>query len=172
MQHPQCTTYHYNDVIMSAMASQITSLTIVYSTVCSKGRSKKTSKLRVIGLCVGNSPEAGEFPAQRASNAENIFIWWRHHGHLWLGHSISNIWAHMQTRQKQLIASNDLDLRGFLLHWRTLCKTSAPCSNPDVPVFNDAAKELIWHTWAVLELPSPGCTANIHSCQTGYTGNP
>ena len=32
-------------------------------------RSKKTSKLRVTGLCVGNSPEVGEFPAQMASNA-------------------------------------------------------------------------------------------------------
>ena len=42
-------------------------------------RSKKTSKLRVTGLCVGNSPETGEFPAQMASNAENISIWWRHH---------------------------------------------------------------------------------------------
>ena len=42
-------------------------------------RSKKTSKLRVTGLCVGNSPETGEFPAQRASNAENTSIWWRHH---------------------------------------------------------------------------------------------
>ena len=43
-------------------------------------RSKKTSKLRVTGLCAGNSPEAGEFPAQMASNAENVSIWWRHHG--------------------------------------------------------------------------------------------
>ena len=42
-------------------------------------RSKKTSKLRVTGLCAGNSPEIGEFPAQRASNAENGSIWWRHH---------------------------------------------------------------------------------------------
>ena len=33
-------------------------------------RSKKTSKLRVTGLCVGNSPRIGEFPAQMASNAE------------------------------------------------------------------------------------------------------
>ena len=46
---------------MSAMASQITSLTIVYS------------KPRVTGRVTG------EFPAQRASNAENISIWWRHH---------------------------------------------------------------------------------------------
>ena len=43
-----------------------------------RGRSKKTSKLRVTGLCAGNSPLTGEFPAQRASNAENVSIWWRH----------------------------------------------------------------------------------------------
>ena len=42
-------------------------------------RSKKTSKLRVTGLCVGNSPVPGEFPAQRTSNAENVSIWLRHH---------------------------------------------------------------------------------------------
>ena len=42
-------------------------------------RSKKTSKLRVTGLCAGNSPVTGEFPAQMASNAENVSIWWRHH---------------------------------------------------------------------------------------------
>ena len=42
-------------------------------------RSKKTSKLGVTGLRVGNSPVTGEFPAQRASNEENVSIWWRHH---------------------------------------------------------------------------------------------
>ena len=42
-------------------------------------RSKKTSKLRVTGLCAGNSPGTGEFPAQMASYAENVPIWWRHH---------------------------------------------------------------------------------------------
>ena len=42
-------------------------------------RSKETSKLRVTGLCVGNSPVTGEFPAQMASNAENVSIWWRHY---------------------------------------------------------------------------------------------
>ena len=42
-------------------------------------RSKKTPKLRVTGLCAGNSPVTGEFPAQMASNAENVSIWWRHH---------------------------------------------------------------------------------------------
>ena len=41
--------------------------------------SKETSKLRVTCLCAGNSPGIGEFPAQRASYAENVSIWWRHH---------------------------------------------------------------------------------------------
>ena len=42
--------------------------------------SKKTWKLRVTGLCEGNSPMTGEFLTQRASNAENVSIWWRHLG--------------------------------------------------------------------------------------------
>ena len=42
-------------------------------------RSKKISKLRVTGLCAGNSPVTNEFPGQRASNAENVSVWWRHH---------------------------------------------------------------------------------------------
>ena len=42
-------------------------------------RSKKTSKLRFTGLCVGNSPGTGEFPTQMTSNAENVSIWWRYH---------------------------------------------------------------------------------------------
>ena len=61
---------------MGAMASQITSLTIVYSTVWR--RSKKTSKLRVTGLCAENSLVTGEFPAQMAGDAENVSTWWRH----------------------------------------------------------------------------------------------
>ena len=50
-------------------------------------RSKKTSKLRVTGLCAGNS---AEFPAQMASYAENASIWWRHHGtdHKWTNNEI------------------------------------------------------------------------------------
>ena len=32
-------------------------------------------------LC-GDSPVTGEFPAEMASNAENVSIWWRHHGFL------------------------------------------------------------------------------------------
>ena len=43
-------------------------------------RSEKTSKLRVTGLCAGNSPATGEFPAQRARNADmfpfdDVILW-------------------------------------------------------------------------------------------------
>ena len=44
-----------------------------------KRRSRKTSKFHVTGLCEGNSPVTGEFPSQKASNAENVFSWWRYH---------------------------------------------------------------------------------------------
>ena len=64
---------------MGSMASQTTSLTIVYSTVYSGVDQIKHSKLRVTGLCAGNSPVTGEFPAHMASNAKNVSIWRRHH---------------------------------------------------------------------------------------------
>ena len=48
------------------------------------------SQLRVTGLCAGNSPVTGDFPAQRASNTEIVFMWWRPHmvppckmSHMW-----------------------------------------------------------------------------------------
>ena len=46
-------TWHYNDVMMTT--SQITSPTVVYSTVYSDA-DQRNIKLRVTGLCVGNSP--------------------------------------------------------------------------------------------------------------------
>ena len=68
--------FHYINVIMTTMASQITSCLPNRLFRC---RSKKTSTLRATGLCVGNSPGTAEFPAQMASNEENVSIWWRHH---------------------------------------------------------------------------------------------
>ena len=55
---------------MNAMTSQITSLTIVYLTVNLGTDQREKKKLCVTGLCEGNSPVAGEFPAQRARNME------------------------------------------------------------------------------------------------------
>ena len=43
-------------------------------------RSKETSKLRVTGLCEGNSPVSYRWiPCTKGPNAQHISIWWRHH---------------------------------------------------------------------------------------------
>ena len=83
---------HYYDVIMSAMASQITSLMIVYSIVYSGADQRK---LCVAGFCAGNSPVTSEFPAQIASNTENLSIWWRHLGGLWF-HWTAHVWRRIR----------------------------------------------------------------------------
>ena len=62
--------------MVGAIGSQITSRTIVYSTVYSgsdQGKHQRSASL----ACVRGI--TGEFPAQKASNAENVSIWWRHH---------------------------------------------------------------------------------------------
>ena len=110
---------HYNDVIMGAIASQITSLTIVYSTVYSDADQRKHQKLCVTGLCAGNSPGAGEFPAQMASNAENVSIWWRHHGQVSGVSVMTKFGCHIYTK---------LDLKRSRALWITVW--SSGVTNP------------------------------------------
>ena len=71
---------NYCDVIIGAIASNFTGLTIVYSIV-HPGADQRNhqSSASLAFLCAGISPVTGEFPAQTASNAENVSIWWRHH---------------------------------------------------------------------------------------------
>ena len=66
---------------MGAMASQITSLTIVYLTVYSGADQSKHQSSASLAFVWGIRRGPVNFPAQMASNAENIFIWWRHHVH-------------------------------------------------------------------------------------------
>ena len=63
---------------MTTMAFQITSLTVVYSTVYSDADQRRHQSSASLALC-GEFTGTGEFPAQRASYAENVSIWWRHH---------------------------------------------------------------------------------------------
>ena len=68
---------HYDDVIMG-VSNHLPHDCLLNRLF--RRRSKRTSKLSGTGLCAGNSPVIGEFPAQMASYAENASIWWRHHG--------------------------------------------------------------------------------------------
>ena len=63
-------------------------------------RSKKTSKCRVTGLCAWNSPVTGEFPAQMASNARNVSIWWRHHGKKWVRVYLAKLKQYLRRENK------------------------------------------------------------------------
>ena len=64
---------HYNDVIMCAMASQITSLTIVYSTVHSGADQRKRQSSASLACEWGIHRWAVNSPAQTASKAEFPF---------------------------------------------------------------------------------------------------
>ena len=89
-------------------------------------RSKKTSKLRVTGLCGGNSPVIGEFPSQRTSNAENVFIWWRHHGWVW------SIATHGHTNHRINVTGD----RHNVGHWRYFIRTQKNQTNSN-EMFNN-----------------------------------
>ena len=77
-----------NDVIMGAMASQITSLTIVYSIAYSGADQRKHQSSTSLAFGRGihrspvNSPCQGS--VQMTNNAEDVSIWWRHHVYAYL----------------------------------------------------------------------------------------
>ena len=76
--HPRCSE-HYIDVIMTTVASQITSLA-VFTQLFIQTQMKENIKAPHHWPLCGEFTGTGKFPAQRASYAENVSIWWRHHG--------------------------------------------------------------------------------------------
>ena len=62
-------THHYNEVIMSTVPSQITSVSIVCSTVGSGTDQRRHQSSTSLAFVL----------KQKARNAENVSIWWRHH---------------------------------------------------------------------------------------------
>ena len=70
---------------MGAIASQITSLMIVYSTVYSDANQRKHQS---------SASLAFEFPEQMASNAENVSIWLRNHVKLSPARSLARSLTH------------------------------------------------------------------------------
>ena len=64
---------------MNAVASQITGLKIVNSTICSGADQRKHKSSTSLAFVRVIHHVNGDFPAQRASNSENVSIWWHHH---------------------------------------------------------------------------------------------
>ena len=117
--------WHYGDVIMDAIAFQI--------------RSKKTPKRRVTGLCAGNSSGTGEFPAQMASNAENVSIRWRHH--VMFGNSI----AHWPTNRKRTNRHKyfQMQFRNLTSQQEIYFVRNAHMVVSDCPINNNATGQVI-----------------------------
>ena len=67
--------HHYYDVIKTAMASQITGVSIVCSTVCSGIDQRKHQRSAPLTFVRG----IHRWPSQATSYAENASIWWRLH---------------------------------------------------------------------------------------------
>ena len=89
---------HYNDVIMGAMASQITSLTIVYSTVYSGADQRKHQSSASLAFVRGIHRWPVNSPHKRPVTRENVSNRWRHNVH---GHSIQEF----TTSRKRILVS-------------------------------------------------------------------
>ena len=90
-------------------------------------RPKKTSKLSITGLFEGNSPVTNEFPAQRASNAENASIWWHHHAPSYFGYRCQTWWCHQMETFSALLAFCE-GKSPFTGQWRGALMFSLICS--------------------------------------------
>ena len=119
-------------------------------------RSKETSKLCVTALCAGNSPGTDEFPAQMASNVENVSIWWRHHVSVMPLSSLS-----MRNLGRQLCFHFNTLWLGYATQWHNCWSTLA-----HVTVCCDGTK-LLKQCWLVIKgalwhLPKSNFTRSIH----------
>ena len=73
---------HYNDVIISAMASQITAVSIVNTAICSGADQRKYKSTAALAFVWEIHRWSLNSPQKKAINAENVSIWWRDHdGH-------------------------------------------------------------------------------------------
>ena len=89
---------HYNNVIMDAMAAQITSLTIVYSTVYSGADQRKHQSFASLDFVRGIHRWPVNSPHKRPVTRENVSNGWRHNVH---GHSIQEF----STSRKRILVS-------------------------------------------------------------------
>ena len=88
-------------------------------------RSKKTSTLRVTGLCAGNSPVTGEFPEQRASNAEQCFHpCWRHHVNATYVVKIQEVYPNKTTEEPLVLVAERKSAKKASFFYRPLLPTT------------------------------------------------
>ena len=114
---------HYNDVIMGMIASQIISLTVVYSTVYSGTNQRQHQSSTSLAFVRGIHRWPVNSPHKRPVTQKNVSIWWRHHDRSVFITVISN--GHHGTYSAVWLVSHGLA-------WLT-CATPTPLPyNPNV----------------------------------------
>ena len=73
---------YYSGTIMSAVESQITCVSIVYSIVCSSADQRKHQSSASLAFVRG----LHRWPVDSPHKSQHVSIWWRHHGGFGLGH--------------------------------------------------------------------------------------
>ena len=101
-------------------------------------RSKYKTKLRVTGLCEGNSPVTSKFPAQRARKAKNVSIWWRHHGLLCISVSF-HIKLNIQT-----VLGIDAKINGTIISSGHILSTPSHLLDQCWPIANWTRRNIFW----------------------------
>ena len=71
--------FHYCDVILGVMASQVTSLTTVYLTVDSQADQRKHQSSASLAFVRGVNRWPVNSPHKWSVTRKNVSIWWQHH---------------------------------------------------------------------------------------------
>ena len=136
---------HHNDVIMRMMESQITSVLIVCSNICSGADQRKHQKLCVTGLCEGSPLVTGGFTSQRASKMENVSIWWCHHDQL---HPKPH--ARQHKNFSQVLQQRDQlwwETPVLISIFREQVKGGCPADTTYTPIANKGPRPQQWHIY-------------------------
>ena len=72
--------YHHSDVVMGAMASQITGVSIVYSIVCSDADQRKHQSPASLAFVRGIHRWPVNSPHRAPATRKKVSIWWYQHG--------------------------------------------------------------------------------------------
>ena len=97
---------------MGVMASQ-TPASRLFTHSFIQTQIKESIELCVTGPSEGNSPVIGEFPAQRASYAENVSIWWRHHAWKYITQDLNYELTDRRDQRYPVIRSLYINRRNF-----------------------------------------------------------
>ena len=125
---------------------------------------KKTSKLHFTGLCAGNSPGTGEFPAQMASNAENVSFWWCHH--VILHHDYID-WSNYKRQDKNI--SRQMYDNATVINWNLILWHDNRCHhNIQISIEKQqcslGAKYVMLHSWILHKFTNIPFTLSSRAC--------